>query len=223
MTSISEKDLDYTAELNSDDDLNSFNDQLHISNNRQTKQLSETQQERLLQYFEDQLLNIQRRFVSRLNPPNGYKDIHELLYDVDKLINVIWYSVVSSEPKNSPKIQSIQHDHPIILFGQTHHLLTIADSMTTYIESTSPSQQIHEDPNGYSTEPAPKETIDVLNKLDSIFQLLISRDLLTRTEIIRLESIAERSRVEIVKVFEDVDEYHGEIGKIYEKTLSCIV
>lgn len=67
MTSISEKDLDYTAELNSDDDLNSFNDQLHISNNRQTKQLSETQQERLLQYFEDQLLNIQRRFVSRLN------------------------------------------------------------------------------------------------------------------------------------------------------------
>lgn len=298
---------------------NSFKtSQFTIDPHRQIKQLSESQQERLLQYFEDQFLNVQRRFVSRLNPPNGYKDIKELLSDVDKIVNVIWYSIVSSEPKreseatdtdkevkdsdgdidlevdnddddeeendngnnndydeNSNQKQpetKLDDGPPIVLFGQTHHLLTLADRLITYSEATAPNQQTNNDlhtndfvdsngfgsgntnansndndeantnsdSGGFSAKPAPKQTLQLLDKLDTIFQILLQRNLLTRTETVRLESIAERSRVEFVNIFENVDvysdeeegdgdnnedgdDYQFEIGKLYEKTLSCII
>lgn len=133
-----------------------------IDSNRKITKLTDAQQTKLLQYFENQTMHIQRRFISRLSPPDGYNNMKELLSDLSKLINVIWYSVISSEPSEPSEpsdgelISAVETTHPIVLFGQSHHLLTLANNLIEYIE-------------GYSSEPAPSETFGVLKQLNDIF------------------------------------------------------
>lgn len=188
-----------------------------IDSNRKITKLTDAQQTKLLQYFENQTMHIQRRFISRLSPPDGYNNMKELLSDLSKLINVIWYSVISSEPSEPSEpsdgelISAVETTHPIVLFGQSHHLLTLANNLIEYIE-------------GYSSEPAPSETFGVLKQLNDIFyQLITQENLLTRTEVIRFESIAERTRISVAQAFENIQGFNDEIGNVYEKALDCII
>lgn len=189
---------------------------LEVDPQRTVRSLSEKQQDNVLQYFEDQTLHIQRRFVSRLSPPNGYENMAELIHDLNKLIGVIWYSIVSSEPKNDnspspqPEPSGEVQKKSMKLFGQNHHLLAIADNVIDYIE-------------GYLEEPDAEGTLNLVARLDGIFSVLLdSPGVLTRTEMIRLESIAERTRIAVTVSLEKTDGFDTRIGKVYEGVLDRI-
>lgn len=216
--------LNLSPDNNEDTSTNNKTLDFSLNSNRTRKLLSETQQTKLLQYFEDQLLHIQRRYVSRLSPPSGYKNFDELIKDINKLVDVIWYSILSSEPKSIhdvPYLENLSSTsststtvkyQSISLFGQTHHLLAIADQLVDYIE-------------GYSKQPAPQSTINIINKLDNIFKAILDQDnnsIFTETEKIRLESIAERTRIAVALAFENVDGYEDDVGKVYENVLDRI-
>ncbi|VVT48400.1 uncharacterized protein SAPINGB_P001760 [Magnusiomyces paraingens] len=182
-----------------------------VNSHRKVRTLTEKQQINLLQYFEDQTLHIQRRFVSRLSPPNGYATISELIFDLNKLIGVIWYSIVSSEPGDESNVLSIviEETSQLKLFGQTSHLLTISDNLIDYIE-------------GFIHELDPEKILETILKLDKIFCNLLDSEALTRTEIVRLESIAERTRIAVALAFENITGYETEIGEVYENVLNRI-
>lgn len=252
------------------DDYNISNPEPSKRRASQVSILSERQQTKLLQFFEDQTLNIQRRYVSRLSPPNGYKNMGELLKDMNKLIDIIWYSIMRSKPLDENNADEIMEEAAaaedgsssshIQMFGQIHHLLSIADNLNDYIE-------------GYGKNLDPEATLKTLKKLDNLFSFLLGgkieqqkntmelsqeaieeeeeekinikdedgdEDLeggfvkeerkqvvelpnrLTRTEMVRLESIAERARVKMSLACEGMDEYEEGVSKVYEKLLEKI-
>lgn len=228
----------------------------------QVSVLSERQQTKLLQFFEDQRLNIQRRYVSRLSPPNGYENMGQLLSEMNKLIDIIWYSIMRSKPLDENTEDEVMEEAAaaaaasgtenekeglhIQMFGQIHHLLGIADNLNDYIE-------------GYGKNLDPEATLKTLKKLDNLFSFLlggkteskrivevtqeeeenVDEDMeggfvkekppvaelpnrLTRTEMVRLESIAERARVIMSLACEGMDEYEDGVSRVYEKLLDKI-
>lgn len=181
--------------------------------------LTEPQQRRLLNYLDDELLKIQHGYVLRQSPGQGYDTLTALLKDLNKVLDVIWYSISASQPSEIPSTpnNSLSSSHVFRLFGQSHYLLSIADSLTEFI-------------TGYPPDPVP--TIRIFQKLDQIFaRLLDSQNLagpssnkkgLTQTEKIRLESIAERARIVVMEQFEGVKGYELEVSNIYELSLDRI-
>lgn len=181
--------------------------------------LTEPQQRRLLNYLDDELLKIQHGYVLRQSPGQGYDTLTALLVDLDKVIDVIWYSISASQPSEIPSTpnSSVSNLSTFRLFGQSHYLLSIADSLTEFVA-------------GYPPEPVP--TIRIFQKLDQVFARLLdsqqtagpssNKKGLTQTERIRLESIAERARIVVMELFEDVKGYELEVSKVYELSLDRI-
>lgn len=165
---------------------------------RTTRVVGEEQQERLRTYLDDELVKITRKYIHRFNDEttSKYTSFSQLLADLDKVIELIWYSINSTVDSNGKKLS----------FAYSQYLIRIADDLVDFIE-------------GYASEPSPQETIRILQKLDSMLSELIDNKVLFRTETIRLESIAERTRVEITKAFQSVQGYKHELGKVYEGVL----
>lgn len=171
------------------------------------RRLSDAQNERLREYIEQELLSINRRYLRRINPDSEpgtrYDTIPELLQDLNKIIDLIWYSLSN----NSSDVGQNTF--------QTTYFLRIADSLNDYIV-------------GFEDKPAPLQTLETLSKLDLIFSRAISLQMLTKTEQVRLSSIIERSRVLassfVVELNNEDDETSQEthIGSVYEKTLTRI-
>lgn len=180
------------------------------------KAISERQQERFVTYLEEHLMQIQRKFVQRITPPKGYNNLAELLVDLNRIIDIIWYSITSSEPASKDSshnnvVQKPQETKAIKMYGQVQYLLSISDSLIDYIE-------------GYAGDfKEPEATIRTFQKLDKIFDFLLdqpsNRAEFSNTERVRLESIAERSRVAVLNVFEGVEGYNLEVSNIYELVL----
>lgn len=158
--------------------------------------LSEAQQQKFKDYLDDQLLSITRRFVKRAAEDGGsYESLDPLLEDLNKLIDVVWYSISGQDDRD--------------LFGQPHYLLRIADELVDFIA-------------GFQNDPRPRETIQILKKLDNIFARMIDQDgvpKLRQTEAVRLDSIAERTRIVVTNAFEGIQGYDEEISKVYEEVL----
>ncbi|KAK7205399.1 hypothetical protein BZA70DRAFT_289325 [Myxozyma melibiosi] len=126
-----------------------------------THRLSSAQQSKLINYLDEQLLLVSRRFVRKSAPSddededeemqtvdhpadhNVYSTIEPLIDDLDKLIDLVWYSVPSTP----------------VPFIQTQYLLRIADDFNDYI------------PHLPVTEP--DKVFILLKKLDLIFFELI--------------------------------------------------
>ncbi|OAA66647.1 hypothetical protein SPI_01223 [Niveomyces insectorum RCEF 264] len=140
-------------------------------------------------YAEERMLHISRRFVKKHGIPApddtvvGYRSMGELCRDVDGLLNNLWKS-------GTPNLQ-------------VQYLLNLASELVTWMDGFPPS---------------PRATLAVLSKLDHCFaSLLAGRDTstgeplpgfganpragLSRTDMVRCRSIAERSRVAVVDVF----------------------
>lgn len=158
--------------------------------------LSELQQQKFKDYLDNELLSITRRFVKRAAEAEGsYKTLGPLLQDLNKLIDVVWYSISGKDDKD--------------LFGQPYYLLRIADELVDFIA-------------GFQHDPRPRETIQILKKLDNIFARMIDHDgvpKLRQTEAVRLDSIAERTRIVVTKAFEGIHDYDEEASKVYEEVL----
>ncbi|KAJ8100975.1 hypothetical protein POJ06DRAFT_85479 [Lipomyces tetrasporus] len=160
--------------------------------------LSSAQQSKLINYLDEQLLHISRKFVRKFSdtgPPDSvYYTIEPLLDDLSKLVDLIWYSVSST---STPFIQS-------------QYLLRIADDLNDSL----PSLPIN----------SPEKVFLFLRKLDKIFHKLIVGDVpshkrMNNTEKMRLESIVERTRVDIVAVMVPFRGHELDITRVYEAVL----
>lgn len=157
--------------------------------------LTEAQQNKFIDYLDDRLLKISRRFVKRASEEDdgtAYQSLIPLLEDLNQLIDVIWYSISGADHSQ--------------LFGQNYYLLRIADELVDFI-------------GGYYQDPKPKETIEVLKKMDTIFAKMIDEGKMKQTEAVRLESIAERTRIIVAKVLDGLQNYDNEVSKVYDQVL----
>ncbi|CAI2032990.1 hypothetical protein SEUBUCD646_0H03760 [Saccharomyces eubayanus] len=217
-----------------------LNDLLSSGHNEVThpRRLSMSQQSKFISYVDDQLLQIQRKFVQSrgLNVKNGYASLTPLLKDLKTLIDFIWYSI-AHVPNSDYLLQSEQKRHcPCArtssttsehssYFGQGSYLIKIADDLIDYAEKFTFKDMEDSEIN---------DTLSKLFKLffilDKIFVILIdnndcketaavaSKKKLNGTEIVRLKGIAERTRVRLPIFLESqlIHGYHYELSRIYE-------
>ncbi|KAL2205556.1 hypothetical protein CC79DRAFT_1276495 [Sarocladium strictum] len=154
-------------------------------------------------YVEDKMLHVSRRYVKKFSNAElddslvGYRSFGEVCRDLDSIVNVLWLS-------GTPGLQ-------IPFF------LKLASDFTQYVRSFPPS---------------PKATFELLGKLDHCFSsLLMGRDIdskewlpgfensmragMTTTDMVRVRSLVEQTRVLMVEVmssgdFDDEDEDEDE-------------
>ncbi|KAK9446684.1 uncharacterized protein V1518DRAFT_132734 [Limtongia smithiae] len=162
--------------------------------------LSDEQQSRLVNYLDEQLLHVARRFVRRCSAvgegsvESSLMTVDSLIDDLTRLIDLIWYSVSGT---STP-------------FLQEQYLLHIADDLIDYI------LRLPID--------SPDKVFAVLAKLDKIFYKLVVGDVpsgkrMSNTERARLESIAERTRVDVVEKLARYAGHEVALTRVYERVL----
>lgn len=201
---------------------------------KQHRRLSMSQQSKFIAYCDQKLMDIQRKFVQSrgLNTQNGYQGLEPLLKDIKSLVDFIWYSLDGSpntdillrEEDNSSEVNDSSFERDAqknTHFGQSSYLIRIADDLLDYVEKF--------DLNLLSGEER-HQTLSKLFKLlfilDRIFAKLMDGAIpgggrTNGTDAVRINGIAERTRMKIPVIFEtqDIHGYHFEVSKIYEKTL----
>ncbi|KAI5785927.1 hypothetical protein EDC01DRAFT_662109 [Geopyxis carbonaria] len=136
----------------------------------------------LIQYMDEELLQVGRKYVKKFSP-GGYSNIKNVANDLEKLVDILWIS-------STPTLQ-------------TQYFLNIANSFNDYL---------------YSFKPHFKSTFQLLDKLDRCFYTLItgrpadpdvaplspavSVFRLNMTEKVRLKSVVERTRLNVVNLAE---------------------
>jgi hypothetical protein len=159
------------------------------------KQVSEQQMETFRSYLDTQLLQISRKFIRRINgSSDGYESLGDLSSDLARIVDLIWYTVTSTTSDTR---------------FQTDYMLRIAGDFLDYLGEW------------HTTEPTPdpKEALRLLQKLDNVFSHILDGEFgvhSTRTEAVRMESIAERTRVAVATLIRG---WEFEVSRVYEKTL----
>ncbi|EJS41535.1 YOR352W [Saccharomyces arboricola H-6] len=206
------------------------------------RRLSMSQQSKFISYVDDQLLQIQRKFVQSrgLNIKTGYAGLTPLLRDLKTLIDFIWYSIAHVpnsdyllQPEEKRDCSGICDSRNTCdyssYFGQGSYLIKIADDLIDYVEKFTLKDMEDSEIN---------DTLSKLFKLvfilDRMFVILIDNSNskegattssarnklagLNGTDTVRLKGIAERARVRLPIFLESqgVHGYHYELSKIYE-------
>lgn len=172
------------------------------------------QSERLLGFSNDQFRQIKSRFTQRYSPPRGYMSLHELLIDLNKVIDILWYSFTSSQPSMSMSSHSPSpNEMSPKLNGQTHCLLDIADNLVEFVE-------------GFALNSIdPHALFKIFHKLDKILARLLyepSNLLLGAPEDLRLLKITQRSKLSVMKVLSITPCRDLKLTSIYEHVLRII-
>ncbi|CCC70291.1 hypothetical protein NCAS_0E02210 [Naumovozyma castellii] len=196
------------------------------------RRLSMSQQSKFITYCDNQLMQVQRRFVQSqgLNNQNGYPDLVSLLKDLKTLVDFIWYSIDNSNPHtdyllkmDTPEESTYKPSVELIstYFGQTSYLIRIADDLLDYIEKFKIKDLETKEQNNTVTK-----IFKFLFILDKIFIRLLTGTIpgghrMNGTDAVRLCGIAERTRMRFPIYLEsqNVHGYHYEVSKIYEETL----
>lgn len=176
------------------------------------RRLSSSQQSKFINYADERLLHIQRRFVQSFGLSElGYSSIDELLNDVKQLLNFVWLSIDSNPTIHDKEYYSTLPDTN---FGQTHFLIRIAGDLVEYVGKME------------ITQASGVEILKLLKSLDDKFARLIDGTIpggksINRTESVRLYGIAERTRVLVSDLFEkkQIEGFHYELSKVYEQVL----
>lgn len=169
--------------------------------------MDDRQQDRLLSFIKDQLRQIQRRFAQRYMPPQGYMTLGDLLVDLNKVIDILWYSFSSSQPSmiSSSPPPSASSDESntssndlaaagyarATLFRQTVCLLSIAESLVTFVDGFTP-------PPLQSAATADTDSmLRIFHKLDKILARVLASTSSDSEGTGRLERIVELSRTAV--------------------------
>lgn len=177
--------------------------------NRRKRILTENQQRKLLDFLDEKLMNVQHDFVVK----DSDYTVDKLAKQMDEIVDIIWFSIVNSIPSKAvTNITDENKPKTTALFGQSHYLLTVSDSIVEFITTI---------PHSNDTNSI-RNLIRLLQKLDQLFSWLLDKSLLTKTEIVRLESIAERSRVVLMNVYADLEGFEVDLANIYTLTLDRI-
>ncbi|KAK9454261.1 hypothetical protein V1511DRAFT_421267 [Dipodascopsis uninucleata] len=180
----------------------------YTNQNHEIKTLSPSQQSRFVNYVDEQLLHISRKYIKRFTSSESDSDpvstsrsaessaveTDAVIDELDKIVDLIWYSVSTT---TTPFIQS-------------QYFLRIADDVNEYTCSNKVQ--------------SPAKIFHILAKLDRIFYRLIigaipSKKRMSNTERVRLEGIVERSRVDLVNSLGHIPGFETEITRVYEKVL----
>jgi hypothetical protein len=155
--------------------------------------LSVTQQSKFINYVDEKLLEIHRKFVKTVGM--GQYSSAEILGDLQQLVEFIWLSIHREDSRS--------------LFGQVDYLLTIAGDLLEFVDKLT----VH----GVSSD-----VLELLDSLDNKFVVLLP--IMKQTEVVRLVSIAERTRPLVFTSFEkaNVTGYHDELAKVYERVLERV-
>lgn len=113
-------------------------------NQQQPRRLSLSQQSKFVTYIDDQLLQIQRKFVQSrgLSTEQGYGSLSELLRDFKMLVDFIWYSVdgvsntdyILKEDLENFELFTKYEGSKSTNFGQTYYLIRISDDLLDYLD-----------------------------------------------------------------------------------------
>lgn len=215
--------------FNSSTDIGQLGSSQHLKKPR--GRLSLSQQSKFISYLDEQLMNIQRKFVQSrgLNTENGYSGLAPLLQDLKSVIDFIWYSIDGTTP-NTEKLLTEDVSEVSIeqfdgskstYFGQTAYLMRVADDIMDYTEKFDLGQLgLNEQDNVI-----PK-LFKLLFILDHIFARLLDgtipgRTKMNLTDAVRMRAIAERTRTRLTRYLsqKQVHGYHYEVSKIYEESL----
>ncbi|CDF90617.1 ZYBA0S07-05204g1_1 [Zygosaccharomyces bailii CLIB 213] len=208
-------------------------EQLNVSSGsgRPRGRLSLSQQSKFISYCDEQVMNVQRKFVQSrgLNIQNGYSGLSPLLQDLKSVVDFIWYSIDSSTP-NTEKLllQDLSElsrdqfsDSKSTYFGQTAYLIRVADDVMDYTGKFEIAQlDLAEQASVLS------KLFKLLFILDHIFARLLDGTIpgktkMSATDAVRLRAIAERSRTRMPGYLgaQKIHGYHYEVSKIYEESL----
>ncbi|CAK7916228.1 hypothetical protein CAAN1_22S00804 [[Candida] anglica] len=167
-----------------------FNGQL----NKVTISLS--QQSRLINYIDEQLLFIQRKFIRSHVEDQPEYSMMSLLKDISKIVGLVWYSI----------------DHKNKLFGQPDYLIKIMGDLEEYIVRLEIPQSVEEVTNESKAELG--ELFTILQDLDTRLAFLIDGyeseldsglkrvEKLSTTESVRLAPITSRLRLVVIERLE---------------------
>lgn len=177
------------------------------------RRLSSSQQSKFVNYVDEKLLHIQRRFVQSFGLSDlGYKKIDELLADVKQLLNFVWLSIDSNNQTQLSKEQ--YREMKSTNFGQTDYIIRIAGDLLEYISKLDIDDE------------SAQTILKLLSSLDTKFAKLIDGEVpggkgISRTESVRVNGIAERTRITVADVFEKqkIEGFHYELSKIYDQVL----
>ncbi|CAR27707.1 hypothetical protein ZYGR_0N01920 [Zygosaccharomyces rouxii] len=226
---------DFKPRINIGSPFNSSTDmgQLGSSQNsgRPRGRLSLSQQSKFIAYLDEQLMNIQRKFVQSrgLNAENGYSGLAPLLQDLKSVIDFIWYSIDGTTPNTekllTQDVSEISVDQfessKSTYFGQTAYLMRVADDIMDYTEKFDLDQLDFHEKGSVVTK-----LFKLLFILDHIFARLLDgtipgRTKMNLTDAVRMRAIAERTRTRLPRYLgqKQVHGYHYEVSKIYEESL----
>lgn len=215
--------------FNSNTDMGQLESSEHLGKPR--GRLSSSQQSKFITFLDEQLMNIQRRFVQSrgLNADNGYPGLAPLLQDLKSVVDFIWYSidgmtanteVLLTEDLSEISIEQFENNKSTY-FGQTAYLMRVADDVMDYTEKFDLDQ-----PNSGEQGDVLSKLFKLLFILDHIFARLLEgtipgRTKMNLTDAVRLRAIAERTRTSLIRYLaqKQVHGYHYEVSKIYEETL----
>lgn len=155
----------------------------------QLLEITHTQESRLINYVDNQLLQVQRRFIKNQASDTIVYPLSELLADVQKVADLIWYSV--------------RQEHG--LFGQDEYLIRIVGDLGDWVEYYSMPELTPQNTRFYM------QLFTTLQLFDARISLLIDGlqstagvSKMTRTGIVRLSPIISRLRLVVISKMEPV-------------------
>lgn len=151
-------------------------------------EIAKYQQSKLINYVDEQLLAIQRKFIkSQADTTEEYSFI-QLINDLSKVFNLVWYSINTKSG----------------LFGQQDYLIKLMDDLEDYVAH----YRLFENTDDYATvELQLLEYFTFFQEIDLRISFLIDGfpmetankiEKLNNTQIIRLSPIASRLRILII-------------------------
>ncbi|ODV96531.1 hypothetical protein PACTADRAFT_74179 [Pachysolen tannophilus NRRL Y-2460] len=190
-----------------------------IINNASSRGLSLPQQSKIINYIDERLLKVHRKFIKHLsyeedfdNDDNGDDDksggnspkskdysISELMNELSEIVHFIWYSIYQT--KEIPNVQQIhslpRSVHPDRIFGQTNYLIKIMGDSVDFIVKYE-----------FNNLAELLVVLTFLKNLDNFISILIDQSehsrikLINNTEKIRIISIINRTKILILEKFE---------------------
>lgn len=151
-------------------------------------EIAKYQQSKLINYIDEQLLAIQRKFIKNQADTRETYTFYQLINELSKVFNLVWYSINTKSG----------------LFGQQDYLIKLMDDMEDYVAHYS----LFDNTDDYATvELQLLEYFTFFQEVDLRLSFLIDGfpmettgkiEKLNNTQIIRLSPIASRLRILVI-------------------------
>lgn len=197
--------------------------------------LTSRQQSKFINYIDEQLLQVQRKFIKQQSTDSVIYPFISLIKDLTPIFDVIWVSITSSSSNSSSNgnsngiynggnaISSTTSDNSsssgggstisLVLFGQEEYYIKILGDLEDYIThyTTIFDEQwtINSENKSVVIVDFNKVVVPIVkyfNKLDLQLSFIKDKGWFSQTQCIRLKMIIERLRIQMLNKFEHLIE-----------------